>query len=726
MSEREREFNPTDLLRLLRRRLIFIVCCGIVIGAFMTLVALASYPVYEAKGLFQIATPGGGLSLVSEFFSLGGGTSHINSEVEIVRSRSIAESVIDRLDLNVRIEDVTYGGHISRATRFVLSDRLKRGLREFRITDVIFPAESIDKSFIVHFTDDSGNYRIVGPGGELGTGHQGDPFESEQITFTATLMRGRAGTKFRLTPRDSFITLQGFRETLRVSTLGGATRTNLIQVSFRSPHPTLASDVINAVMDEYEQKDLEWKSWQGEEQTKELEARLAETRVELEVTANELVAYKNQYGVIQLDNEASLAITDLSRREAERIDVNLRLSLFQQMYTSLARDLDSDNFAVPPSLTSDSVIQQLATDHARLNIDLQDLLLDYTENHPSVIAKRESVRSVRESIMEALQATIDGLRDQQGDLGSVIAQMETRLYSIPGVERELIELQRNREIADETYRLLTRRLGEAQLVEATFSIGNRVIDYAVPPTRPVAPSIKRNLAMGGILGLVFGAFTAFLLEIGDRRIRRREDLESLLNGTQISVVTRDDPDEISRAASVLALASMHSANNSIALLAPGPSTAKSRKLLEAIIEEVSGSLSPVLLIDASADPDDKSFFGADAHPGISEIADGGNVEPQNRLEGRIKVLPAGHNPRSAHITNHHVRRRITELQKTAAFTLIYAPSLQTEPAVRGWAAKAGNSILVVIRNSDLRSEISNALTALNEDNIPLLGALLLE
>lgn len=723
VAEREREFKLPDFFRLLRHRSAIVLGCTIILGVFLTMVALASHPVYEANGSIQITSQGTGLGLAGEFFTLGGQNPMINSEVEIIRSRGIALSVIDELDLRLTVTDVTHGGPLTKAIMFVLSDRLKRGLRELRMDDVVFPQESIDKSFFLTYTDDSGNFRVTGPSGNLGTGHLGEPFVTESLAFTVTSMTGPAGTRFELKPRSAFETLRSYREQLTVNTLGGATRTNLISVNYRDTSPSLASDVVNAIITEYNRRDTEWKAEMSESQTELIEDRLAESLRELQEAEDELEAYKNLTGVVSLPEEARLLVMDLSEREAERIDVELRLSLIRDIHTRLASAMEEDEFAIPPSLTGDQVIQQLAADHARLMVELENLLLDYTENHPLVIAKRRAIRQVRESILEAIGATINGLVEQRMDLTGVIGGLEQRLYAIPGVERDLLELQRRREVAEETYRLLNRRLDEAKFVEATFMTGNRIVDTAIPPARPVAPSIKLNLAMGLGLGLILGILIAFLTEVLDPRLRRVYQLEEFMDSAPLAVIQKSG--SVVRAAGTIALAVLRSEKPVFTLVCPGDDNPATRKVLERVIDELSRGVKPVLLVDTSSG-DIPEFFNAAPSPGVSEIAAGQDVNPQTVADGRIRILPAGAAPSVGHVTNPAVREKIAGIRQETALTLFYSPGFAHDPSMRGWAAMSAGAILVARRNFELRDDLLDTYDALTGDDIPIVAALFIE
>jgi len=723
VPEREREFKLPDFFRLMRHRSVIVIGCTVILGVFFTLVALASEPVYEADGSIQITSQGTGLGLAGEFFTLGGQNPMINSEVEIIRSRGIALTVIDEADLRLAVTDVTHGGPLTKAIMFVLSDRLKRGLRELRVDEVSFPRESVDSTFFLTYTDTDGNYRITGPSGDLGTGQLGVPFVSDGLTFTVTSMTGPAGTRFELSPRNAFDTLRSYRERLTVATLGGATRTNLISLKYRDTNPGLASDVVNAIINEYDRRDTEWKAAMGETQTEMIESRLAEALTDLQEAEDELEAYKNLTGVISLPDEARLLVADLSDREAERIDVELRLSLIRDIHTRLAAAMEEDSFTIPPSLTGDQVIQTLSADHARLMVELENLLLDYTENHPLVIAKRDAIQQVRESILEAISATINGLVEQQMDLGGVIGTLEQRLYAIPGVERDLLELQRKREVAEETYRLLNRRLDEAKFVEATFMTGNRIIDTAVAPARPVAPSIKLNLAMGLGLGLVLGILIAFLTEIIDPRLRRPDQLAEFMNSAPLAVIGRNG--NAARAAGTTALAVLKSEKAVFALICPGQDDSHTRSILELLTDELSRGLHPVLLVDTSSGSLPE-FFNAAPSPGISELAAGHDVKPQAFSEGRIRVLPAGASPSAAHVTSPAVRQKIKSMQNGMALTLFYSPGFSGDPAMRGWAAMSAGAVIVARKNIDIQADLLDAYDALTSDGVPIVAALFIE
>ncbi|HEX9745058.1 MAG TPA: Wzz/FepE/Etk N-terminal domain-containing protein [bacterium] len=725
MNEKEREFTFGDFARLFKSRGWFIVACSVLIGLFLGIVALASFPVYEAKGSLQLTTQGGGFGLVTEMLSYAGSSNPINSEIEIVRSPGVARAVIDQLSLDVKIVDETHHGPFTRALGLIFSDRMNRGLRSFRITGAEFPPGSINKTFYIRFTGSDSGFTVKGPSGDLGSGKLNQPFVSEQISFTATSMLGPAGTRFSLKPIPEHEALKSYLDTIRVTTLGGTLRTNLLQVSYKSSEPSLASDIVNAIIDEYERRDREWKTSQGQDVIGDLEARLETASEELLQAEAELQAYQDSNGIVNLTDEATLSLNYLAQREAEGVNLDMRISLLSNIINGLESGVTADDFTVPPGLASDPLIQQLASDHARLMVELNDLLLDYTDGHPFVIAKREAIMEIRRNIIDTISTTIAGLASQQHQLDAVISGLENDLYTIPGAKKELYDLERNRSVADEIYRLVIRKLEEAKMLENNLERGNRVVDYAIPPAKPISPSIKKNLGIGLGLGFILGLILAFIFQIFGVTIRHADELLDFVPRSNIVALKNGTVSDIRKATGITALAISKCENQILCYAVPGKSSRKGTVAFESIISELSEVIDPVLIVDGTTHDRESGFFNVATAPGISDFAGGKNISTFKHGKN-INILSPGSNPSGLVSSKKIVMDSIREMSGKMAATVIYVPGLADDPSSRGWIKLATGAILLLHKNHDSRADIIDIVDLCKSENVPILGAILVD
>lgn len=172
---------------------------------------------------------------------------------------------------------------------------------------------------------------------------------------------------------------------------------------------------------------------------------------------------------------------------------------------------------------------------------LEEMLLRFTDQHPDVIALRETL--VR--LEEQRNAEIASIRANQGALGAPrastslvaqnlqialnqaevqlasldaqvnhrsqnVAELREHINTLPEVEAELLRLNRDYNVTKTEYERLLQRLESARLSDAADRVDEvrfKVIDPPIEPISPVKP--KRVLLLIGVLFAALGAGVAF-------------------------------------------------------------------------------------------------------------------------------------------------------------------------------------------------------------------------
>ncbi len=102
------------------------------------------------------------------------------------------------------------------------------------------------------------------------------------------------------------------------------------------------------------------------------------------------------------------------------------------------------------------------------------------------------------------------------DLRRRLEELTVRLQSYQAqLEAEAAhqkDLERQRDLAWETYTQLAKKLAEVQVAAQTSGSEVRVASLAVPPHRPASPRKLLNTAVAGVLGGMLSVFGAFIAE----------------------------------------------------------------------------------------------------------------------------------------------------------------------------------------------------------------------
>ena len=86
-------------------------------------------------------------------------------------------------------------------------------------------------------------------------------------------------------------------------------------------------------------------------------------------------------------------------------------------------------------------------------------------------------------------------------------------------------LRRNVESAERAYDLAMQRSVSSQVDSRVNQTSVLVLNPAAVPRKHSRPKIFLNIALAGVVGTILGIVMVMLLELRDRRVRSRSDLE---------------------------------------------------------------------------------------------------------------------------------------------------------------------------------------------------------
>ncbi len=167
------------------------------------------------------------------------------------------------------------------------------------------------------------------------------------------------------------------------------------------------------------------------------------------------------------------------------------------------------------------------------------LMARFTPDHPDVIARSKSIAVLGEQVAAAIkraQSTAEanlnlltqqtaGLRERMETQARASAELEGRIIR---TQAEFGELERERNVADMSYRSLLTRIEEARLSADENTATVKIVERAVPPMGPFAPRWLRILFLGLLLGIAAGVGMALLVEMIEDRFIGSYDLEHAL------------------------------------------------------------------------------------------------------------------------------------------------------------------------------------------------------
>jgi polysaccharide biosynthesis transport protein len=329
-----------------------------------------------------------------------------------------------------------------------------------------------------------------------------------------------------------------FRSAMDVSPVR---RSNLVDVTFDSYDPQLASLIANKLADDYIKQNLQVK-WDETLQASEwLQGKLVELKAKLEKAEDALQAYAQAKGLVFISEKQNM--------------VNARLEELLQKYTEAQAERYSKESLY--SLIETGKVQNLpgVLDN-RLIQDLEERLTDSQREYAQVTTwvkpDYPRARQIQKQI-NSLQVKIDQEKEAviQNIIDNYHSAVQRESYLAKAVEDEKKEvnevanrsiqyniLKREVDTNKQLYEGLLQRMKEAQVSAGLKASNIRIVDSAEVPKFPSKPHVFLSLSLGVMLGLGVGIGLAFFQEYLDKTLKTPDEVEKLLRLPSLGVLPR--------------------------------------------------------------------------------------------------------------------------------------------------------------------------------------------
>jgi polysaccharide chain length determinant protein (PEP-CTERM system associated) len=348
----------------------------------------------------------------------------------------------------------------------------------------------------------------------------------------------------------------------------GLTGVEAFTVSFTHPDPKTAMKVTARIAEKFIQENTLERERDAEGTAEFLDDELRRLKLDLEKKEEQIGQFKTAH-IGELPQQTDANLRALDRLE---IDINTVNEGIQRQSDKLAM-LDSAMHEYRlygrqiPSLKTNSVeADPLFRRHKELRDKLIKLKAEFYDDYPEVQLTKEELRQLEAELVELngpdaikpdksvsdpyvqdltklqteTKSELNLLKHRQQVLYAAKKSHERRVERFPGVEQELLTLERDYANMKGNYAMLLDKRLHARVsenLEKQQKSGKyRILDFAGLPRNPVKPNKTKVLVLGLLFGCVLGIGVSVLRERMTPQFRRAEDVEIVIGPQLLAAI----------------------------------------------------------------------------------------------------------------------------------------------------------------------------------------------
>lgn len=348
--------------------------------------------------------------------------------------------------------------------------------------------------------------------------------------------------------------LSNFQNSLKVEAVP---RSNLVNVTFRHTDPHKSAEIVNKLSSIY--LDYHLQVHKPQYSNDFFKTQLEFQKQKMKQTEEKLEKLKQEFDITSFEDQRKILLRQTAEKRDEVDRTSSEEAEVKYKIAELKRQLDKTPATIAQEKVVDHnpyLISNLQARLVELELNEKQLLTKYKESSRLVENIRKEIRLVREKLYEneakqygrtrsGINPTYQRLKDEilrnEADLKSLRAKRQTLNHQLKDYQSHLgklnqieayhDELQQELEVVRENYRLYLTKFEESRISDAMDreKIANvSLVESAQPPIEPVTLPRRMIVLFGIFLGIFGGLGFAIFTEYLDDTLEQPEDVEAYL------------------------------------------------------------------------------------------------------------------------------------------------------------------------------------------------------
>lgn len=309
----------------------------------------------------------------------------------------------------------------------------------------------------------------------------------------------------------------------------------IVRISYYTALPDQGVDVINSLVDFYNQQIIEDQNRSAIQTEAFILERLVMINDELRDVEQRLQDYRQAHNIANLDQQVSASLSAKTSSETQLAEIEAEMQMIQSIENEVNR---ADVYTSLPSATNNPALNQVIEAYNKKVAQLNRVLESSTPDNPVVQRLQEELTRDKSRIIQNITSVKNNINARRGAVTTLENRNASTLSTLPPIDKGLQEIFREQQVKVNIYTFLLQRREEIALQKTLATPTARLIDNPVG-SGPVSPKKRTIYIFALLIGLAVPAAIIFLKRFFFHVFKDQEELQRLTNVPIIGEISAD-------------------------------------------------------------------------------------------------------------------------------------------------------------------------------------------
>ncbi|KST63679.1 hypothetical protein BC008_15100 [Mastigocoleus testarum BC008] len=358
--------------------------------------------------------------------------------------------------------------------------------------------------------------------------------------------------------KDKFRSLSSYKKLFKVKPTDQSTN---IQLQVTASEPELAKQRAKRLIESYQERLNELRQGTANAREQFTQRQLKDAERNLQLVKSKLAQFKKSTGFVSDEEQTKNLVTAINTLRTTQTDVLAQAKATATRSQELSRTLGMAPQQAINSLrlSENKEYQALRQKLTEVNTEIAVNRGTLTEEHPTVRALLQQRQKLLMALNRQLNAVVPsadgidanfggnnfkdatieliaqliqveseskGLQQQVLIIQNKLERLQTELKNISTLQAQLLDLQRQYDIAEGVYKGIVAQLEQSKIAAFNAYPNLQVLDQPTVDPKPTSPK-KSLIAIGGILTSVFASLALILFSESRNPLLKQKDLQDI-------------------------------------------------------------------------------------------------------------------------------------------------------------------------------------------------------
>lgn len=306
---------------------------------------------------------------------------------------------------------------------------------------------------------------------------------------------------------------------------------SILQLSSTGPVAEKQCEFINKLVEVYIRKGLEDKNQQATNTVNFIDMQLGLISDSLRKAEDKLEQFKTGNKMYDVEKVADQVYQKLVDLERQKTQMDMQNKYYEYLMQYVQSDKPFTELVAPSTVNiDDPLLNKLVMELVSLYQEKNTLRYTSSEKSPAYQTLLLRIKSTKDALLENVQNIVSTSNAAVRDLNVRIQKSEQELKTLPGQERDFINIQRKFTLNDGIYTFLLQKRAEASIARASAQNDVIVIDYSrTRDAFKVFPKPNNNYSIALFVALFLSVGFAVVVGVLNDKVGSKEDVTKALS-----------------------------------------------------------------------------------------------------------------------------------------------------------------------------------------------------